>query len=65
MTTIAVKGSTVERLKRIMKAKQTKSLDQTISLLIESAEGVPPTMFGVDRLRSVRLSKAEHEEFQK
>jgi hypothetical protein len=51
-------------LKRIMKEKEAKSLDQTINLLIESAEGVPSSMFGADRRRRVRLTRPEHEEFQ-
>ena len=64
-TTIAVRESTVERLKRIMKARETKSLDQTINLLIESAEGVPPSMFGADRKKRPSLTRREHEEFQR
>lgn len=63
-TTIAVKESTAEKLKRIMKEKETKSLDQTINLLIESAEGIPPSMFGADRGRRIRLTQREHEEVQ-
>lgn len=63
-TTIAVKESTAEKLKRIMKEKETKSLDQTINLLIESAEGIPSSMFGADRSRRMRLTQREHEEFQ-
>jgi hypothetical protein len=65
MTTIAVKESTVEKLKRLMRARHAESLDQTINSLIESAEGIPPSMFGVDRQRRFRLSRREHEEFQK
>ena len=64
-TTIAVKESTAERLKRIMKEKETKSLDQTINLLIETAEGIPSSMFGADRNRRMRLTRHQHEEFQK
>jgi hypothetical protein len=64
MTTIAVKESTVERLKRIMKQREAKSLDQTINLLIESAEGVPSSMFGADRDKRISLTPREHEEFQ-
>jgi hypothetical protein len=56
---------TLERLKRIMKERQTKSLDQTINSLIESAEGVPASMFGADRQRRVTLTKREHEEFER
>ena len=63
-TTIAVKESTVERLKRIMRERQAKSLDQTINLLIESSEGIPPSMFGADRQHQIRLTRVEHEEFQ-
>lgn len=64
-TTIAVKESTAEKLKRIMKEKETKSLDQTITLLIENAEGIPSSMFGADRSRRMRLTQREHQEFQK
>jgi hypothetical protein len=64
-TTIAVKESTRERLKKIMKEEGTKTLDQTINALIERAGGVPKSMFGADRKRGVRLSRQEHEEFQR
>jgi hypothetical protein len=65
MTTIAVKESTAEKLRRLMKARHTDTLDQTINSLIESAEGVPPTMFGVDKGKRIRLTVEEHEEFQR
>ncbi len=65
MTTIAVKETTLEKLKRIMKARHADSLDQTINSLIESSEGTPQSMFGVDRHRRVRLTRREHEEFQR
>ena len=63
-TTIAVKETTVEKLKRLMKTRHTESLDQTINSLIESAEGVPSSMFGVDKQKHITLTKHEHEEFQ-
>lgn len=65
MTTIAVKDSTLVKLKRIMKARHAESLDQTINSLIESSEGIPQSMFGVDRQKGVHLTRGEHEEFQK
>lgn len=65
MTTIAVKEKTVEKLKRLMKARHTDSLDQTINSLIESAEGIPKSMFGADKHRQIRLRRGEHEEFQR
>ena len=65
MTTIAVKESTVDKLKRLMKTRHTKSLDQTINSLIESAEGVPSSMFGADKRRHVTLTRSDHEEFQR
>lgn len=64
-TTIAVRESTVEKLKRIMKERDTRNLDQTINLLIESAEGVPSSMFGADRKSGIKLTRHEHEEFQR
>lgn len=65
MTTIAVKVSTLEKLKRIMKARHAQSLDQTINSLIETSEGIPESMFGVDRQKRIRLTRREHEEFQR
>jgi hypothetical protein len=64
-TTIAVKEATAERLKRLMKEKRAESLDQTINSLIESAQGIPPSMFGADKARRIALTKREHEEFQR
>ncbi|MDG6929180.1 MAG: hypothetical protein JRN29_03915 [Nitrososphaerota archaeon] len=63
MTTIAVRESTLEKLKRLMKARHTKSLDQTINSLIETSVGVPQSMFGADR--RVHLTRREHEDFQR
>ena len=63
-TTIAVKETTVEKLKRLMKSRQTESLDQTILSLIETAEAVPSSMFGADKRKHVTLTESEHEKFQ-
>lgn len=65
MTTIAVKESTVEKLKRLMKARHAESLDQTINSLIETAENMPSSMFGVDKGKRIHLTRQEHEEFQR
>ena len=64
-TTIAVKESTRDKLRRLMKEEGAQSLDQTINSLMEKAERVPKSMFGVDATKSIRLSKREHEEFQR
>lgn len=64
MTTIAVKESTLEKLKRIMKERRAESLDQTINSLIETSEGVPRSMFGIDKPKRIRLTRREHDEFQ-
>lgn len=65
MPTIAVKQSTWERLKRLMKEEKAQTLDQTIGILIEKAERIPKTMFGIDKRLRIRLTKSEHEEFQR
>jgi len=65
VTTVAVKQSTLEKLKRIMKQEGARSLDQTINDLIEKSEGVPKTMFGIDKRAKLRLTRKEHEEFQR
>jgi len=64
-TTIAVKESTRDKLRRIMKEEGAQSLDQTINSLMEKAERVPKSMFGADRSKAIRLSEPEHEEFQR
>jgi hypothetical protein len=64
-TTIAVKESTRDKLRRIMKEEGAQSLDQTINSLIEKAERIPKSMFGADRSKAIRLSSREHEEFQR
>jgi hypothetical protein len=65
MTTIAVKESTLEKLKRIMRVMHAESLDQTINSLIESSERIPRSMFGADKEKGIRLTRREHEEFQR
>ena len=64
-TTIAVKQSTRDKLRRIMKEEGARSLDQAINSLMEKAERVPKSMFGVDKSKSIRFSRREHEEFQR
>ena len=64
-TTIAVRESTRDKLRRMMKEEGARSLDQTINSLMEKAERIPSTMFGADKARAVRLSRREHEEFQR
>jgi hypothetical protein len=64
-TTIAVKESTRDKLRRIMKEEGAQSLDQAINSLMEKAERVPKSMFGVDRPKGIHLSRREHEEFQR
>jgi N-methylhydantoinase B/oxoprolinase/acetone carboxylase alpha subunit len=64
-TTIAVKQSTRDKLRRIMKEEGAQSLDQAINSLMEKAERVPKSMFGVDKSKNIRLSRREHEDFQR
>jgi hypothetical protein len=63
-TTIAVRISTAAKLKRIMKERHAKSIDQTINSLIDTSEGIPPSMFGADKQARIRLTRREHEELQ-
>ncbi len=65
MTTLAVRESTLAKLKMVMKAKHTTSLDQTIVSLIESSKEIPQSMFGIDAQKRIHLTRWEHEEFQK
>ena len=48
-----------------MKPKGSRSLDQSINDLIEKSEGVPKTMFGVDKETKLKLTRKEHEGFQR
>ena len=65
MPTVAVKKSTLEKLKRLMREEHAESLDETINLLIEMAQGIPKSIFGVDKNKRIRLTEREHEAFQK
>jgi hypothetical protein len=65
MPTVAVKESTLQRLKTIMREEKEASLDQTINLLIQRAEGMPKSMFGVDKSSDIHLTEEEHGEFQR
>jgi len=64
-TTIAVRESTRDKLRRIMKEEGAQSLDQAINSLIEKTEHLPKSMFGADRSKSIHLTRREHEEFQR
>jgi hypothetical protein len=63
-TTIAVKESTRDKLRRLMKKEGAHNLDEAINSLIDRAEQVPKSMFGIDSSKSIHLSEQEHEEFQ-
>lgn len=63
--TIAVKESTWERLKKLMKKEKAKDLDELISILIQKSEELPSSMFGIDRKLHVKYTQKEHEEFVK
>lgn len=65
MPTIAVKQSTWERLKWLMREEKAQTLDQTISLLIEKAERLPKSMFGIDKRLKMTFTQLEHKEFQR
>lgn len=65
MPTVAVTETTLDKLKRAMKQQGTPTMDATINSLLEKANKVPHSMFGVDAKRSLRLSAKEHEAFQR
>lgn len=64
-TTISLKEKTAEKLRMLMNKKYSSSLDQIINALIDDAENVPSSMFGVDEIRIPGLTQREHEEFQR
>ncbi len=59
--TIAVTEAVWERLKEIMKKEDARSMNETLSKLMEKAAGVPPSRFGVHRRSKIRLTQEEHE----
>lgn len=63
--TVAVRESTWERLKKLMKQENAKDLDELISILIRKSEKLPPSMFGADRELRIKYTQKEHEEFVK
>lgn len=64
-TTVEVKRNTAKVLEELKKKYGLKSIDETVKRLISKAENVPDSMFGADRHRRIRLTKAEHEDFQR
>ena len=65
MPTVAVTASTLDRLKRAMKQEGAATMDATINSLLQKANRVPQSMFGVDAGKGSTLSAKEHEDFQR
>ena len=60
--TVAVREDTWERMKKLLESGEAESFDQLIRKMMDRSLGVPKTMFGVDRQRSIRLTLKEHED---
>ena len=64
-TTIQIKQSTLKKLKRIKESRNLTSYDDLINLLIEEANDLPKSMFGIDKGKLKRFNKSDRVDFRK
>ena len=64
-TTIQIKQSTLEKLKKLKGLKNLSSYDDLINKLIEEAIDIPKSMFGIDKGKLKKFSEEDRLEFRK
>ncbi len=64
-TTIQIKQSTLEKLKKLKGLKKLPSYDELINNLIEEATNLPKSMFGKDKGKLKKFNKDDRLEFRK
>lgn len=64
-TTIQIKQSTLEKLKKLKGLRKLSSYDDLINGLIEEALDLPKSMFGIDKGKLKKFNKDDRLEFRK
>jgi predicted CopG family antitoxin len=63
--TIAVTETVWERLKEVMRREHAESMNETVLKLMERAERVPASRFGIHKKLRLTYTEKEHEEITK
>jgi len=63
--TISVSQITWRKLKDLIKEEEAKDFDDLINILLERAQQVQKSMFGVDASSKVTFTQEDHEEMTK
>lgn len=64
-TTIQIKQSTLEKLKKLKGLRKLSSYDDLINGLIEEALDLPKSMFGIDKDKLKKFNRDDRLEFRK
>lgn len=63
-TSIQITRDTLEKLKRLKKVTKLPTYDDLINDLINRAQNIPDSMFGIDKGKISKFSKGERIEFR-
>ncbi len=63
-TTIQIKQSTLEKLKKLKGLRNLSSYDDLINKLIEDASDIPKSMFGIDKGKLKKINEDDRLEFR-
>ena len=63
-TTIQIKQSTLEKLKRLKEIQKVSTYDELINKLIEIIHNIPGSMFGIDKEKLSKFSESDRLAFR-
>lgn len=63
-TTIQIKKSTLEKLKRLKEIQKVSTYDELLNKLIEIVHDIPESMFGIDKDKLSKFSESDRFEFR-
>ena len=63
-TTIQIKASTLEKLKRLKEIQKISTYDELLNKLIEIVYDIPESMFGIDKDKLSKFSESDRLEFR-
>ena len=63
-TSIQITKETLEKLKRLKKVIKASTYDELINKLINKAQNIPDTMFGIDKGKIKKFSKEDRIAFR-
>ena len=63
-TTIQIKESTLEKLKRLKEIQKVSTYDELLNKLIEIVHDIPESMFGIDKDKLSKFNESDRLEFR-